>query len=139
MAAFFNPLRQSLSGRLLIFTVGFVMLAEVLIFTPSIAKYRLDWLDQRLFDAHLAVLTIVNTPPDAMTAGLEDELLNLVGADFIAAKRDSTQIHRMGGETKEPVEIIDMRTRSQMQTRAMPQGCLLRRVLHNSLVLAEKY
>lgn len=115
MAAFFNPLRQSLSGRLLIFTVGFVMLAEVLIFTPSIAKYRLDWLDQRLFDAHLAVLTIVNTPPDAMTAGFEDELLNLVGADFIAAKRDSTQIHRMGGETKEPVEIIDMRNRDPVR------------------------
>jgi len=125
LAAFFNPLRQSLSGRLLIFTVGFVMLAEVLIFTPSIAKYRLDWLDQRLFDAHLAVLTIVNTPPDAMTAGLEDELLNLVGADFIAAKRDSTQIHRMGGETKEPVEIIDMRNRDPVRLIVDAFGALL--------------
>ena len=38
MRAFLN----SLSGRFLILTVIFVMLAEVLIFVPSVARFRED-------------------------------------------------------------------------------------------------
>ena len=35
---------NSLSGRLLILTMVFVMIAEVLIFVPSIARFREDYL-----------------------------------------------------------------------------------------------
>ena len=38
---------NSLSGRFLMLTVGFVMLAEVLIFVPSIARFRADFLTMR--------------------------------------------------------------------------------------------
>ena len=31
---------NTLSGRFLILTIGFVMLAEVLIFVPSVARFR---------------------------------------------------------------------------------------------------
>lgn len=115
MNNFFNPLRQSLSGRLLVFTVGFVMLAEVLIFTPSIAKFRRDWLDQRLFNAHLAILTLANTPQNVQSAGLEGELLDLVGADFIAGRRGPDMVYRLGGQTRTPDEIIDMRNRDPVR------------------------
>ena len=115
MSTFFNPLRQSLSGRLLIFTVIFVMLAEVLIFTPSVAKFRRDWLDQRLFNAHLAILTISATPQHAVSESLENELLALVGADFIAGRRGSDMVYRLGGTTDPPAEIIDMRNRDPLR------------------------
>ena len=39
---------NSLSGRFLILTTVFVMLAEVLIFVPSVARYREDYLVDRL-------------------------------------------------------------------------------------------
>ena len=39
---------RTLSGRFLILTVVFVMLAEVLIFVPSIARFRLDYLTDRI-------------------------------------------------------------------------------------------
>ena len=42
------PIR-SLSARLLVLTVFFVMLGEVLIFVPSVARYRMTY-----FENHLA-------------------------------------------------------------------------------------
>src|SRR6476659_2888301 len=40
--------RFGLSGKLLLLTTLFVMLAEVLIYVPSIANFRLNWLADRL-------------------------------------------------------------------------------------------
>ena len=40
-----------LSVKLLVLTAVFVMLAEILIFLPSIASYRISWLNDRLMEA----------------------------------------------------------------------------------------
>src|SRR3972149_6351302 len=42
------PLAKSLSARLLVLTVFFVMLSEVLIYAPSAGRFRLTYLEQRL-------------------------------------------------------------------------------------------
>ena len=47
-------LTAGLSGRLLLLTVIFVMIAEVLIFVPSVANMRLSWLRDRLNTAAAA-------------------------------------------------------------------------------------
>src|SRR5947208_14691460 len=39
--------RMGLSGKLLLLTISFVMIAEVLIYVPSIANFRLNWLADR--------------------------------------------------------------------------------------------
>lgn len=39
---------RRLSGKLLLMTIGFVMLAELVIFVPSAALYRQDWLSERV-------------------------------------------------------------------------------------------
>ena len=41
-----SPLLKSLSARLLVLTIFFVMLAEVLIYAPSIARFRLVYLER---------------------------------------------------------------------------------------------
>lgn len=41
-------LARSLSSRLLLLTIVFVMVAEVLIYVPSIARYRLTYLQERI-------------------------------------------------------------------------------------------
>ena len=56
------PLLKSLSARLLVLTAFFVMLSEVLIYVPSIARFRLVYLEQRLAAAHLAVQALQATP-----------------------------------------------------------------------------
>jgi len=68
---FFN----SLSGRFLLLTIVFVMLAEVFIFVPSVARFRMDYLQERLELAQLASLALLATSDDMVTQELADELL----------------------------------------------------------------
>ena len=49
---------NTLSGRFLILTIVFVMLAEVLIFVPSVARFRQDYLNTRLERAQIASLAL---------------------------------------------------------------------------------
>ena len=48
----------SMPGKLLGLSIGFVLLAEILIFFPSAANYRSDWLTERTDDAYLASLAV---------------------------------------------------------------------------------
>ena len=50
---------NSLSGRFLILTTVFVMLAEILIFVPSIARFREDYLLNHLERAQIASLALL--------------------------------------------------------------------------------
>lgn len=64
---------RTLSGRFLVLTIIFVMLAEVLIFVPSIARFREDYLLSRLERAQIASLALL--ADDMISADLEAELL----------------------------------------------------------------
>ena len=81
------PLARNLSARLLLLTVAFVMLAEVLIYAPSVGRYRLVYLEERLAAAHLAILALDATPDQAIGKGLERELLEHVGAYSVGLTR----------------------------------------------------
>ena len=65
---------KTLSGRFLLLTVAFVMLAEVLIFVPSIARFRADYLINRLKDAQIASLALLTTD-ETIQPDIEKELL----------------------------------------------------------------
>ena len=82
-SAMLPPLFRSLSARLLLLTIFFVMLGEVLIFVPSVARFRLNYLENRIAAAHLAGLALEATPDNAITQDLANELLLHVGADGI--------------------------------------------------------
>ena len=64
---------NSLSGRFLILTVIFVMLAEIFIFVPSVARFREDYLLTRLERAQIASLAL--EADDMISPQLEAELL----------------------------------------------------------------
>ena len=68
-------LRQSLSAKLLALTILFVMVAEVLIYTPSIARFRLVYLEEHISAAHIAALALEATPTHMVSPQLEMELL----------------------------------------------------------------
>src|SRR5579871_3277878 len=75
------PPFKSLSARLLLLTIFFVMLGEVLIFVPSVARFRLNFLENKIAAAHLAGLALEATPSKSVTQDLANELLLHVGAD----------------------------------------------------------
>ena len=56
--------RLGLSGKLLLLTLLFVMIAEVLIYVPSVANFRLNWLRDRLSAAYTAALVFETAPND---------------------------------------------------------------------------
>ncbi len=80
---------NSLSGRFLILTTIFVFLAEVLIFVPSVARYREDYILARLERSQIASLSLLAT--DMIDADLEDELLRNAGVFNIVLRRDAAR------------------------------------------------
>mgnify|MGYP002713086707 CR=1 FL=1 len=78
---------RSLSARLLILTIAFVMLAEVLIFAPSVANFRVTWINEKLGAGHLAILALDATPDGMVSEKLEMELLHQADAYSIAVQR----------------------------------------------------
>jgi len=81
------PLARNLSARLLLLTIAFVMLAEVLIYAPSVGRFRLVYLEQRLAAAHLAILALDATPDQMIGKDLERELLDHVRAYSVGLTR----------------------------------------------------
>lgn len=80
---------NSLSGRFLILTTVFVMLAEILIFVPSIARFREDFLLNRLERAQIASLALL--ADDMLADDLEAELLANAGVYNVVLRRDEVQ------------------------------------------------
>jgi signal transduction histidine kinase len=85
-----------LSGRLLALTAAFVMLAEVLVFVPSISRFRLDYLQERIAKAHLAILALEATPDNMINERLKQELLYHAGAYAIALKSPQRRMLMLG-------------------------------------------
>src|SRR5215475_13959824 len=80
-----------LSGKLLLLTILFVMIAEVLIYVPSIANFRLNWLKDRLAAAHTAALVLDAAPSGMVPETLARQILSSVGAKLVAMKIGSTR------------------------------------------------
>lgn len=78
--------RFGLSGKLLVLTILFVMMAEVLIYVPSVANFRLTWLRDRLAAAHTAALVLDAAPSGMVPESLARQILNSVGARAVAMK-----------------------------------------------------
>jgi len=80
------PLARSLSAKLLVLTIFFVMLSEVLIYAPSAGRFRLTYLQERLAAGHLAILALEATPDHMVSEALESELMHHSGAYAIALR-----------------------------------------------------
>ena len=83
---------RSLSSRLLVLTVFFVMVAEVLIFVPSTARFRETWLGEKLSLGHLAILALDATPDRMVSEMLRKELLAHVGAYALSVRRGGARL-----------------------------------------------
>ena len=99
---------KSLSGRFLVLTIFFVMLAEVLVFVPSIAKFRADFLIQRIERAQIASLALL--ADDMISKELEKELLENAAVFNVVLRRDESRELILSSEIPLPVSATyDMR------------------------------
>ncbi|SEH28248.1 ATP-binding protein [Neorhizobium sp. DAR64872/K0K18] len=81
---------RGLSGRLLWLTIVFVMLAEILIFMPSVAGMRMNWLRDRLDTAAAAGIVIDGLQPAELPRAVQDDTLLATGTKVIALRKDGT-------------------------------------------------
>lgn len=96
-------LSSGLSAKLLTLTIIFVMLAEVLIFIPSVANMRLRWLQDRLNTAAAAGIVVDGMQIDDIPDSVLNDTLMAAGARTIALRRDGTS--RMLATAGAPVEV----------------------------------
>lgn len=80
---FFN----TLSGRFLGLTIVFLMIAEILFFVPSVARFRQNYLQNRLELSQLAALALLATPEDSVAPDLERELLRTADVLNVTLRR----------------------------------------------------
>jgi signal transduction histidine kinase len=78
---------RGLSTKLLLYTILFVMLAEVLIFVPSIANFRVNWLNDRLMAARLAALAADGRPGGGIPEPMRMALLGLAQVKSVVVKQ----------------------------------------------------
>jgi len=93
--AIYIVLLKSLSARLLILTVFFVMVGEVLIFVPSVARFRMTYFENRLAAGYLATLAVEASPSGGIAQDLIDKLLLRVGAQGVGLYRADGTVVRL--------------------------------------------
>ncbi|MDX8432218.1 MULTISPECIES: HAMP domain-containing sensor histidine kinase [Mesorhizobium] len=80
------PLSRGLSTKLLLLTIVFVLLAEILIFLPWIASYRVSWLKERLGTAAAVSIVLVQGEPNSLSRTAQNDVLMAIGAKAIAVR-----------------------------------------------------
>lgn len=78
----------SLSNKLLLLTVVFVMIAEILIYIPSVANFRNVWLNERLEAAALVVMAASAASDAAIPDDLEMRMLKTISVYAIALRNE---------------------------------------------------
>ncbi len=103
---------RSLSARLLLLTIAFVLLGEVLIYVPSIARFRRTWLDERIAAAHLATLSLQAAGGRGIDAALETELLSQAGVLSVTLREPAAEL--MLGKLPAVQKIVDLRAQGAL-------------------------
>lgn len=83
--------RSSLSARLLLLTICFIMIAEIMIYVPSISRFRLVYLQEKLSAGELASLALEATPDNMVSEELARDLLGHAGAKLVVRKGKETR------------------------------------------------
>ncbi len=80
----FKRRHLGLSGRLLVLTILFVTLAEIMIYLPALVSYRRALLNDRISAAHIAALIIDTSSTARLVPEAEMKVLHGVGVRYLA-------------------------------------------------------
>lgn len=104
---------ESLPGRLLLFTLGFVMLAQMLIFLPLAAQFRTNWLSDQAETAFIAALAADVARGGTLGDMEVSELLEASDAVAVARVTEGrNELVLYGGPIDAPLIEADLRRES---------------------------
>ena len=102
---------SGLSAKVLVLTIIFVLIGEVLIFLPSIANFRIQWLKARIAQAEIAALAAEAAPDAILDEALRTEILKGAGVVAVSLKRGNTrQLMLRNNEHVMIAESFDLRS-----------------------------
>ncbi len=106
---------RRLSGKLLLMTIGFVMLAELVIFIPSATTFRQDWLSDRAQQAGLLAQALTGVPDYEASEILTQQFMNDTDVVMMSAKRDGMSEFMLGQPPESSdIEVIDLREKRRL-------------------------
>jgi signal transduction histidine kinase len=121
------PSPNGLSARLLLLSVLFVVLAELLVLPPSLTAAQEGWLRDRLRAAELASLAVEAAPEQMVTDALASQLLEGAGVLSVAIRTDGVRRLLLAGPPMEAApRPIDLRELGPLQRMRAPFETLLR-------------
>ena len=84
--------KNSLTMRLLLFTIAFVLVFEAFIFVPAIVQFRTSFLEQRLASGTTAALSLEEIPGNQISPTLKEELLTSAQIQAIIITREDSRM-----------------------------------------------
>ncbi len=101
---------HSLSGRLLLLTLIYIMITQFFIFVPSIGRYYENLLEQHIESAEIAILPFTEPGGKQLSASLRSELLQRAGANAVMLKRPEQRELFLVSEMPAKINVtIDLR------------------------------
>jgi signal transduction histidine kinase len=82
---------SGLSTKVLLLTIIFVLVGEIMIFLPSIANFRIQWMKTRIAQAEIASLAALAAPDAILDDALRTEILKGAGVMAVSLKRGGTR------------------------------------------------
>jgi signal transduction histidine kinase len=98
---------RGLSSKILIIAIVLMLLGQLLIFIPSLARYRSSYLDQRVVVVQLATTAAQSTTGDAATADLAQHMLDEGGV--LSASARYGEVSAQLGPRLKPERVFDLR------------------------------
>ncbi len=118
---------KGLSGKVLALTILFVMLGEVLIFLPSIANFRIQFLKSRVAQAEIAALAAEAAPGQLLNDELRTEILKGAGVTAVSLQKgQSRRLMLRNNENPSVAASFDLRPGMHYLTMGEALGILFR-------------
>lgn len=116
---------HSLSGRLLLLTLLYVLVTEVLIFVPAIGRYHESLVLAHVKSAELAVLPFTEKSGKDISPELRQQLLLRAGANAVALKREDVRDFYLVSTLPAKIDVvIDLTDDSLLAEMANALDCI---------------
>lgn len=125
---------HSLSARLLLLTILYVLLTEVLILLPTLGRYHRSLLESHIASAEIAILPFTEAGGEQLSEGLRRQLLARAGAAAVMLSRpDQRELFLAHDEPARVDLTIDLRAQNLFAQIGGALDCLFHggnRILH---------
>ncbi len=118
---------QSLSGRLLLLTIVYVLSSGALIFLPAIGLYERELLDDHILSAELAIMPFTAAGGQSLPQALRERLLKHANADQVLLRRTyQRDLFPIGDMPSHIDRTLDLTGDTLLADIANGMECLLR-------------